>query len=331
MRHGPALFVVLAAAASCSAPAEQELRGRTMGTTYSVKWHGTATTRDVVRSRVEKELEHIEALFSTYRSDSEISRFNAYRSTEPFDASPEMAALVRRALAVAEKTDGAFDPTVLPLVELYGFGPAPERRIPAEAEVAAALERVGWRKLEVTTQGRLRKARPDLQLDLSGIAKGYGVDRVAAALVELGAAGYMVEIGGEVRCGGVKAGGAPWRIGIERPPEDGALRAILEVVEVRDAAIATSGSYRNYVLRGGRFAHHVLDPRTGRNAPTGVLSVSVRAPDCTLADALATAFMVLGPEPAERVLDRFSTIPIGLLFVRRAAEGGLETRRVRWR
>lgn len=279
-----------------------------------------------MRAAVERRLAAANAVFSTYDPHSEISRFNAHRSTEPFAASREMSALVRLALEIAAKTGGAFDPTVMPLVNLWGFGPAKPGHPPSEEEIARARARIGYRKIEVMPGGALRKAVADVELDLSAIAKGLAADEVAAEVARLGARGAMVEVGGEVRCHGRRADGKPWVIGIERPPG----RGILEKVEPGEGAVATSGSYRNFVRAGGRTVFHIFDPRTGENAPGRVISVSVRAPTCALADGLATAFMVLGPDGAEQVLDRFAGQDLRLLFVLRAEGDELETVKVRW-
>ena len=323
---GCGTLVLCLALAACSAEPPLELRGPTMGTSYTIKVVGGE--QEGLRDGVDVTLARANALFSTYDPDSEISRFNAHRSTQPFEVSGEFAALALRALQLAEATGGAFDPTVSPLVDLYGFGPT-ERRVPDDAEIEAARARVGYGKLDAFDEGVLRKASADLEIDFSAIAKGWAVDRVADLLVERGATGFMVEIGGEVRCRGTKTGGVPWAIGIEGPGGV-EVAGVVEVVELRDVAMATSGGYRNFIASGGESIHHILDPRTGRNAPSGVVSVSVRAPTCAVADALATAFMVVGPDEAERVLERLGDPRIGCLFLLADDSGDVRRRGVRW-
>ncbi len=325
-RRAAAALALLAA--SCTGGADVlELRGRTMGTTYSIKAVGGDPAR--LRRPVDEVLAEIDAKFSTHRQDSEIARCNAHRGAEPFQASAAFAALLRQALAVAERTDGAFDPTVLPLVELWGLkGGAP--RQPQADEIAAALARVGHGKVTVGDGDRVHKAAPEVALDFDGIAPGLAVDRLVDALRAVGVTAVMVEIGGEVRCAGSKPDGSAWQIGIERPPlRDEEPRDLAEVVAVRDFALATSGSYRKFVEAGGRRVHHILDPRTGRNADNDVVSASVRASTCALADALATAFMVLGPDRADGVLDRFADARLGVLFLLRRG-GTIVRREVRW-
>lgn len=327
MRRTAALAAVLLAACAETPAPLHVLRGTTMGTTYTIKYVGERepgeTGRDVLAT-----LDAANKLFSTYDQESEISRFNDQRVTEPVEVEQSFWALCRHAMDVAIRTDGAFDPTMLPLVNLYGFGPVGERRVPSEVEIDSTLPWVGHDKLEVLEDGRLRKSIPGLALDLSGIAKGWGVDAVAALLESRGIASYMVEIGGEVRCAGEKAGGEPWVIGIEGPGGEPQSN-VIEKVELRGASLATSGSYRNFVREGERVLHHIFDPRTGRNPSNGVVSVSVRAETCALADALATAFMVLGPERAAEVLERFPGV--SALFLLRDGEKDVTVRKVRWR
>jgi thiamine biosynthesis lipoprotein len=298
-----------------------------MGTTYSIKYEGSAG-REEIAEVVATTLKQIDALFSTHDPQSEISRFNAHRSTAPFDATPEFAALVQRALEIAAKTDGAFDPTIMPVAELYGFGPGGRRDAPSSAEINAALASVGYTKLQVLPGAVVRKLDPSLRLDLNGIAPGHAVDRVGAALTAHGATGWMVEIGGEVRCAGTKSSGEPWLIGVEGPSEDGT--RIAETVALVDAALSTSGSYRSYVEQAGRITHHVLDPRTGHNASNGIVIAAIIAPDCALADAVATALMVLGPERAVSVFDRIGSTGLAGYFLERASDGSLRTHKVRW-
>ena len=331
LNHVMLLTVLAVSFPGCKAPAEAlvVVSGRTMGTTYTVKCVAMGSLD--LGALVEKELEAVNANFSTYDPRSEISRFNAHQLAEPFVVSAEFGELVTRALAVAEATGGAFDPTIMPLVDLYGFGATKERRIPSDMEIEAAMASVGWRKLKIGGDGRLRKEVPGVQLDLSAMAKGYGVDRVAAAIEEMGISSYMVEIGGEVRCRGAKPGGIPWVIGIERPPLDGSDDPIIEKVRLGDDAMATSGSYRNLVASHGATVHHILDPRTGKNVESQVVSVSVRATNCALADALATALMVIAPDRAQAVLDAFAGESLRAFFILRGEEGKVVTRELRWR
>lgn len=274
------------------------ISGRTMGTTYSVKIAGLpqAHTREQVQKEIAKRLETVDRQMSTWRKDSEISRFNAQRGTGWFPVSPDTAKVVQEANRISELSAGAFDVTVGPLVNLWSFGPENRpQRVPADEEIAKRRQSVGFGKLDVRANPpALRKADPALSVDLSAIAKGFGVDRVAEYLDSLNAAGYMVEIGGEVRCRGSRSDGGDWRIGIQSPADVGALS--VRAVALKNRSLATSGDYRNYFEQDGRRYSHTIDPRTGRPVRHALASVSVLAESCMTADALATTIMVLGPE-----------------------------------
>jgi thiamine biosynthesis lipoprotein len=281
-------------------PREQTLSlvGTTMGTSWSVQLPEPPDTLDQadLYQRISAELEAVNDRMSTYQADSELSRFNAAETTDWFPVSLELVRLVDTALAVSTLTDGAFDVTVGPLVNLWGFGPEVKAdQIPAQADIDAALARVGWDLLETRTDPpALRKDRPDLYVDLSAIAKGHGADRMAALLEDAGITDYLVEIGGELRGRGVNAAGAPWRIAIERP--DPERRAVLRVVALTDLGMATSGDYRNFFELDGQRYSHTVDPATGRPVAHQLASVTVLAERCAEADAWATALLVLGPE-----------------------------------
>ena len=206
--------------------------------------------------------------------------------------------VVAAGLEVSRNTQGAFDVTVGPLVNLWGFGPAGRAdEMPTDEAIAECQARVGYTRLEVRQEPpALRKRRADVYVDLSAIAKGFGVDEVAKLLERHAVRSYLVEIGGEVRTRGRKPDGGGWRIGIERPVA--AVREIECVVELDDRALATSGDYRNFFEREGRRYSHEIDPRTGRPVDHALISVSVLADDCLTADAWATALLVLGPDAA---------------------------------
>jgi FAD:protein FMN transferase len=279
-------------------PARQEFVGETMGTTFSVKLRlppefplGSEALFDAIQG----ELDAVNGTMSTYQPDSDLSRFNEWDSTEPFEVSPEVADVMRHALQVSRETNGAFDITVGPLVNAYGFGPDLRVDMPTDDELALLYLRVGYDKLSVDPEKNVvSKSRGDVYCDLSAIAKGYGVDRVATKLEELGITDYFVEVGGEVRGRGVNFEGQPWRVGIEQPVAGE--RAVRKVVPLHDAAMATSGSYRNYTDVDGLRVSHTIDPRIGRPVAHNLVSVSVIHPSCEMADAYATALMVLGPE-----------------------------------
>ena len=275
-----------------------------MGTSYSVTLPGADPGEEgSVSAAVRAELELVDARMSTYREDSELSRFNRHASSEPFPLSEETHAVLAAAEAVSALTGGAFDVTVAPLVDAWGFGPRKRSEPPARADLERLRGHVGWQRLSVgASDASATKKAPQLQCDLSAIAKGYAVDRVSDTLARLGFADYLVEVGGEVRAGGRNAEGQLWRLGVERPDESG--RLVQRILNVSDIAVATSGDYRNFrEAEGGRLIH-VLDPRTGRPAETRVASATVLDPSAMRADALATAMLVLGEAKGIELADR---------------------------
>jgi thiamine biosynthesis lipoprotein len=274
--------------------------GSTMGTVYNVRAVGSAAGSNVaaLQRSVDLRLAAINQEMSTYLPDSEISRFNGYTGDDWFAVSAETAFVVAAGLAVSRDTQGAFDVTVGPLVNLWGFGPAGRAgETPTDSAIAESQARVGHLRLEVRLEPpALRKRRPDVYVDLSAIAKGFAVDEVGKLLERHAVRSYLVEIGGEVRTRGRKPDGGGWRIGIERPVA--AVRELDCVVELDDRALATSGDYRNFFEREGRRYSHEIDPRTGRPVDHALISVSVLADDCLTADAWATALLILGPDAA---------------------------------
>jgi thiamine biosynthesis lipoprotein len=255
---------------------------------------------------------------STYRNDSELTQFNRYLGADWFAVSAETVAVVAEAQRLAELSEGAFDVTVGPLVNLWGFGPDPRlATIPPADELAAARERVGYGMLEYRRDPpALRKARPDLYVDLSSIAKGFAVDQVATAIEKLGATDYLVEVGGELRTRGLSSRGEPWRVAIERPIPG--QRSVERVIEPGDSALATSGDYRNYFELDGRRFSHTIDPATGQPIDHDLASVTVLHPSATVADGLATALLVQG---AERGLLLCEKHAIAALMIVRAGDG----------
>jgi FAD:protein FMN transferase len=292
--------------------AELHLSGRTMGTTYSVKYRPgpDAPSLQVIQMEVDALLTGINRTMSTYDQNSELSRFNRMRTTDWVPASASLLAVLKTALEIGSQSEGAFDITVGPLVTLWGFGPEfhPDR-IPLEADIAAARARSGPDKLTVGDTA-IRKHRFDVFLDLSGIAKGYGVDRVAELMTAHGIEHYMVEIGGEIRVRGLNARDTPWRIAIEKPLTGE--RSIQGVLGLSDIALATSGDYRNFFEIAGRRYSHIINPATGWPVDHHLVSVTVLADTSMRADAWATAFQVLGPERGMAIAER---IGLPVLFI----------------
>ncbi len=273
------------------------LTGETMGTTYSV---GVAdapdgVTEETLSASLEAVLAEVNSKMSNWDPASEVSRFNAAATTAPVEISPAFAHVMQAAADVHELSGGKFDVTLAPLIELWGFGPKkPGEPIPSDADITAALSKVGQSSLLELTTNTLAKADPEVSVNLSAIAKGYGVDRLAETLEEAGVERYVVEIGGDLRARGMSPDDNAWSVGVERP--DAGTGSVELVVPLADRGLATSGDYRNYFEEDGVRYSHIIDPATGRPIEHSTASVTVVADTSMMADALATAFLVLGSE-----------------------------------
>jgi len=299
---------------------EAHITGATMGTTYSVRIVDppAGMAIDEITRRIQLSLEDVNRRMSTWRDDSEVSLFNAAPPGEWFPVSADTAALVAMGQAVSRMSGGAFDVTIGPVVDLWGFGPDPVRVTPpAKAEIEAALDRVGYPALESREEPpALRKSVPDLAVDLSGIAKGHAVDRVAAVLAQAAIDNFLIEVGGELRVAGHNRRGERWSVAVEDPLAAG--REVHRVLNVTDTAIATSGDYRNFFEYEGKRYSHTIDPRTGWPVSHDLVSVTVLDESAALADALATALLVLGPEAGGELAERTD---IAAYFVVRSGDG----------
>lgn len=303
-----------------------ELSGPAFGTTWHVR---VPQARDAARparvaEAVQEELAAVDAALSTWRDDSELARFNARRAPGWQPVSTLTARVVAEALAVHARSEGALDPTLGPLLELWGFGPGSGTPggLPDAAARRDALARTGVGGLALRRDPpALRKRRASLALDLSAVAEGFAVDAIALRLEKLGHGRFLVEIGGELLARGEGPEGGGWRVGIERP-SSGPVE-VGWVVELEDEALATSGTLRRRRALDGRALPHVLDPRDGRPVRHPLRSVSVRAPRAARADAWATALLVLGPEEGWRVARRES---LAALFVSETKAGALVAR-----
>ncbi len=299
------VLLLLAFAGGCerNQPAETvHLSGQTMGTTWSVSMLADPAGGDAaaLRQRLQERLDQINGLMSTYDPMSEVSRFNDHASTDWFAISAETAEVIGLALEISNLTNGAFDISVGPLVELWGFG-AQKRaeKIPSDQEIAQLLSRVGYRNIRLrTTPAAIGKQHPELRIDLSAIAKGYAVDALAELLEQQGISNYLAEIGGELQTSGHRSDGTPWRIAIEKPLED--RREVAVIFRLTDTALATSGNYRNFYLEDGQRYAHTLDPLSGKPSRNRLASVTVFNASCARADALATALMVMGVAKARQ-------------------------------
>lgn len=297
-----------------------QLAGATMGTTWQVTYlppAGIALDRNRVLERLELRLEAVNDSMSTWRQDSEISRFNHAAVGEWFPLSAGFVDVLQTALMIGTASAGAYDVTVSPLVELWGFGPGPPRSdVPPASEIVTQRERVGQQHLELDPGGaRLRKQRA-VALDLSSIAKGYAVDLLAQELLAQQIDNFLVEVGGEMRVAGSSPRGDAWRVAIERPI--GGARSVALTLPLTDAAIATSGDYRNYFEVEGKRYSHSIDPRSGYPVAHDLVSVTVIAEDCTSADGWATALEVLGAEAALALAEERG---LAVYLMRRSPEG----------
>lgn len=329
-RAGPAsIFRRVAALVCCSSPAlllllgcseGAEFRrygGNTMGTYYQV----TARCPADVAAPIDETLRQVNAEMSTYLPDSVLSRFNSAPPGDWFAVPASLAEVVAAAADLAKRSGGAFDVTVGPLVNLWGFGAEAAATPPTDAAVAATLERIGHRFLSVRREPPALRKSVALYVDLSAIAKGHGVDRVVARLEQAGCNAMLVDIGGEVRGRGVSPANRPWRIGIE-VPDPGQVGAVQRVIRVEDTAVATSGDYRNFREAEGRRFSHTIDPRSGYPVDHALASVTVVHPSAMWADGYATLLNVLGPEAGLEFARRHQLA--ALLIVRR--EDGFEER-----
>jgi thiamine biosynthesis lipoprotein len=274
-------------------------QGETMGTTYSIRLTGEIPTAELnaITQRVEAELMKINRQMSTWDPQSEISLFNHTRSGDPIPVSEEFANVVVRALEISESSGGAFDPTLHPLLNLWGFGSeATEMQVPSETDIKTAKAKTGWQKISFHPPASLRKSEPEISLALGAIAKGYGVDALCRILEEAGQKNWFVEIGGEVAVMGLNPDQVPWKIGIQHPDTSHDNTGLQGILNITNGAVATSGDYRNYMEVDGTVYSHILDPRSGKAVLSSTAGVSVYASSCMDADAAATALFVMGAE-----------------------------------
>lgn len=305
-----------------SAQTEVLLQGRTMGTTYNVKVVATIDEVEALQlqQKIDAALQQVNQEMSTYIPDSEISRFNQSTSLEPVEVSPSLARVLAESLRLGKLSEGKLDVTVGPLVNLWGFGPEqrPET-VPSDEVLAKTKNRIGLDNL-VLVGNKLSKKIPDLYVDLSTIAKGYGVDIVAELLEANGFHNYLVEVGGELRLKGFKHTGELWAIAIEKPIFDplGGHRAVQQVIIPKDNAVATSGDYRNYFEADGERFSHIIDPDSGKPIHHNLVAVTVIAPSSMTADGLSTMLMVMG---AKQGMDFAIKHDLAALFIAKSEDG----------
>jgi thiamine biosynthesis lipoprotein len=283
----------------------RKCQGTIFGTTYHITYQHT---EDLKRQLVEK-MNEVDRALSMFNEKSVLSAINQGATIVPQTTEGDMFAEVcRLAMKVSEDTEGAFDITVAPLVNAWGFG-FKNGEMPTKQQVDSLRQLVGYQKVSCQTKNgktTIRKHDSRMMLDCSAIAKGYGVDMVARELEKNGVSNYMVEIGGEIATKGISEKRLPWKIGVTKPTdnalqEGGELQTVLNIT---DKCMATSGNYRNFYYKGGKRYAHTIDPKTGYPVQHNILSATVLADQCAKADAYATAFMVMGLEKAQKVLER---------------------------
>lgn len=301
------LIVLICGTVYAVRPKWQENQGAVFGTMYHIKYK----YHHDLQADIDSTLKQVDFSLSLFNKASTLSRINDGRTNE---ADSLFIEVFRKAEQVSRATDGAFDITVAPLVNAWGFGFKQGHDV-TQQEIDSLCRFVGFEK--VTLEGNtVKKSSPQVTVDCGAIAKGYGVDRVARMLKSKGVEHFIVEIGGEVVTCGHNAEKKPWSVGIQKPiGDDGAADGDLQgVLRLTDRAVATSGNYRNFYVRNGRRYAHTIDPRTGRPVQHSLLSATVLAPDCATADAYATAFMVLGVEKAQQVLSQQKQLQAVLVY-----------------
>ena len=280
-----------------------------MGSVWTAKLAGPLpVSAEELRAGAQSQFDAVNLALSTYRPDSELNRFNADDTGNWVDVSAELGEVLAYALTLAEASGGAYDVTVGPLVNLWGFGPDPAtNRVPDAAAIEEARARVGWRGVEVDLAKLRARKRPGIRVDLSSLGKGRGVDRVAEYLDARGVTNYLIDLSGKLRARGSNARGEAWRVAVERPAADAtSSEAQVEpaIVELRDESVATAGDYRRFFESGGKHYSHIIDPRTGFPVVHNTVSATAIATDCMQADALATVMMVMPPTEAQTLAER---------------------------
>ncbi|MBV00582.1 MAG: thiamine biosynthesis protein ApbE [Rhodospirillaceae bacterium] len=284
----------------CGSESDQKqlvtLRGTTMGTTYnvSIKHHDAERLGQMIHKEVETILDNVNLEMSNWDKSSSISKFNYLRKTDPISITVTLAKILSGANKIHDQSEGAFDITLMPLTDIWGFGRKNVKRVPSEQEIETALKSVGQKRLLVLDQKRLtlRKKIDEASVDLSGIAKGFAIDQISTSLKARGISDFLVEIGGDLYASGEKGPESPWIIGIEKP--DQRFGEVDVILRISNKAVATSGDYRNFFEKDNRRYSHIIDPKTGRPISHQTASVTVLAENAMNADAWATAMMVLG-------------------------------------
>ncbi len=304
------IFISLLLINACSEqPNYIHLQGYTMGTTYNIKANDLGTAK-ALQIKVDERLAQINQLMSTYIADSELSKFNQNQSTNCLPLSKDTLEVIEAAVSISKSTQGKFDVTLAPLIEMWGFDKKDTNNaIPSNEQINAQLKQIGYAQINIK-DGCVAKGTPDLSINLSAIAKGYGVDEVAEVVESFGHTHYLVEIGGEIVVKGVNDKGKPWSLAIESASTKE--HSIQRIISLNNMSIATSGDYRNYFEKDGKRYSHTIDPTTGYPITHNLASVTVLHPNNMQADAIATAMMVMGAEDSMAYAEKHN-IPVFML------------------
>jgi len=329
------LFFRDALCGSKSGPAQGNFKkvisfhGLTMGTTYKIKYVRGNALKSIknIQNAVDTSLEKINSIMSTWDANSDLSRINKAPADKWLKLNPDLSALIGFAFDLSKKTNGKYDVAIGPLINIWGFGPKGEKKIPTQWQVEKAMQISGYEKIDLNIkENKLKKRFKASYIDLSSIAKGYGVDKIAELLENFGIKNYMVEIGGEIKTCGQKID-IPWRIAIESPRKK-KNKIFNKVLNLNDCAMATSGDYRNFFKHGKIRYSHTIDPATGHPVENDLASVTVVIPngECYKADAWATALMVSGKDKGFELAAKFK-IPAHFIYIKNDKLQEISTKR----
>lgn len=296
------LIISITFLVSCSeSPRENHvISGWTMGTYYKVTLlQITPDQADSAQKKISNLLDKVNQSMSVFDPDSEVSRFNDIPAGRKLCVSADFAKVMRICFKVYEMTDKLFDPSAGSLIELWGFGTDMNiQNLPDQNQISKVMADVGLDKISMDEKNCLTKSRHNIRLNLSAVAKGYAVDLIARAMEELNIRSYLVDIGGDMYAGDAKSDGSAWNIGISAPLPQAGADDYIETVEIINHAVATSGDYRNYFIKNNQKYSHIIDPTTGYPVRQNIVSATVKADNCALADALATAMLVMDKDQA---------------------------------
>jgi thiamine biosynthesis lipoprotein len=318
------LLISLVALSLCSCGPKSQtvlISGQTMGTAYQVKAVlDDSQSREHIKARIDDRLYDFDLEMSNWNPKSWVTAFNKSQSTDWQDIGESALEVIAMAQEVSRASGGAFDITISPLIECWGFGVKGREGIPHPEEIEGIRAYVGFDKILLDKdRAKIRKLHPQTTLNTSALAKGYGVDLLSGMLLEFGVENFMVEIGGEVRCQGKPMKRDTWSIGLQRP-QRGVGVELQGTVPLRDLSMATSGDYRNFYKRGHDYYSHIIDPRSGYPVEHALCSATVTAPSCALADALATCFLVLGTQESLSLIAGFEGCSVFLVERKGAGE-----------